>query len=202
MSKKKIKLSSGDKLSIFIASIALISALFTTYIQFFHKTTDLRIGSIDLSSVNDTLSKQADINILLLNTGTNPIAFTKWNSFLSTNESMTNGTCYNSNINPDNTAIYTYGCGSNINEVIEPNFVDFIDLQLKINNTKLTEYFEKNDLDENDGKPYLNLGVNLEFVDSNGKKVFKELILGDVQFNDYGTSITTYNKEPKELKIY
>ena len=89
MSKKKIKLSPGDKLSIFIASIALISAIFTTYIQFFHKTTDLRIGSIDFSTANDSLSKQVDINILLLNTGTNPVALTEWYSFLSANESLT-----------------------------------------------------------------------------------------------------------------
>jgi len=202
MAKKKIKLSPGDKLSIFIASIALVSAIFTTYIQFFYKTTDLRIGSIDLQSVNDTLSKQVDINILLLNTGTNPIAFTKWYSFLSANESLTNGTCYNNNIIPNNTALYTYGCGSNINEVIEPNFVDFIDLYLTIDNSILIEYIEKNGVEKNDEKPYLNLGVYLEFVDSNGKKVDKEIILGDVQFNDFGTSISTYNRDPKELKIY
>ena len=202
MSKKKIKLSPGDKLSIFIASIALISAIFTTYIQFFHKTTDLRIGSIDFSTANDSLSKQVDINILLLNTGTNPVALTEWYSFLSANESLTKGICYNNNINPDNTAIYTYGCGSNINEIIEPNVVEFIDLHLQISSNKLAEYIEVNSEGESDDSPYLNVGINMQFVDSNGKRVVKEITIGEIQFNDYGSSATMYRKKPKELIIY
>jgi hypothetical protein len=202
MAKKKIKLSPGDKLSIFIASIALITAIFTTYIQFFHKTTDLRIGNIDFSTVSDTLSKQVDINILLLNAGTNPVALTEWYSFLSANESLTKGICYNNNINPQNTAIYTYGCGSNINEIIEPNIVEFIDLNLEISNSKLAEYVENNKEVESDESPYLNVGIHLSFVDSNGKKVSKEIIIGDLQFNENSTTATTYIKKPKELIIY
>ena len=83
MTKKKIILSPGDKLSIFIASIALISAIFTTYIQFFHKTTAFRIGTINMEQTNDSLTKQLDISVLLINTGTNPVAYDTWNTFLS-----------------------------------------------------------------------------------------------------------------------
>ena len=64
MTKQKVILSPGDRLSIFIASIALISAIFTTYIQFFHKTTEFRIGSIDLLLTKDSLNKQLDILFL------------------------------------------------------------------------------------------------------------------------------------------
>ena len=202
MFKMKIKLSPGDKLSIFIASIALISAIFTTYIQFFHKTTDLRIGNIDFTHISDTLSKQVDINILLLNTGTNPVALTEWYSFLSANESLTKGTCYGNNINVGNAALYTYGCGSNINEIIEPNDVEFIDLHLAISNIKLSEYIENNEDNETNDSPYLKLGIYLKFVDSNGKKTAKELIIGDIQFNDNSTLTRFYNLDSKELTIY
>jgi hypothetical protein len=202
MSNRKINLSSGDKLSIFIASIALISALFTTYIQFFHKTTAFRIGHFDFLHSEDSLSQHVDINILLMNTGTNPVALTEWNSFLSANESLTNGTCYYDNINLGNSALYTYGCRSHINEIIEPNVVEFIDLHLAISNIKLSDYMELNEDDETNDSPQFRLGVYLKFVDSNGKKVDKELIIGDIQFNDKSTLSRYFILDQKELTIY
>lgn len=123
MVKKKFKLSAGDKLSIFIASIALISAIFTTYIQFFHKTTEFRIGSVDFSNTKDSLNKQIDISILLINTGTNPVAFPEWYTYLSSDESLTEGVCYGNSINPQNTGLYTFGCSSRSKTIIEPNTV-------------------------------------------------------------------------------
>lgn len=203
MTKMKFKLSPGDKLSIFIATVALFSTIFTTYIQFFHKTTDLQIGNIDLTAnTTDSLNQNLDINILLLNTGENPVALTEWYTFLSADESLPKGACYNNNINRENNALYTFGCGTNINQIIEPNMVEFIDLGLTISNIKLSEYIEINSKRDNNESPYLNVGMHLTFVDSNGKKVAKEMILGDVQFFEKASIITMFNKNQKELKIY
>jgi len=102
----------------------------------------------------------------------------------------------------NNTALFTYGCGSNINEIIEPNDVEFIDLQLAISNIKLSEYIESNENGETNDSPYLKLGIYLKFVDSNGKKVSKELIIGDIQFNDNSTLTRLFNLDLKTLTIY
>ena len=202
MAKKKIKLSAGDKLSIFIASIALISAIFTTYIQFFHKATEFRIGSVDFSNAKDSLNTQLDISVLLINTGTNPVAFPEWYTFLSSDESLTEGVCYGNSINPQNTGLYTYGCSSIINIIIEPNTVEFVDLKLKISNDILAEYIELNQGNESDEIPFINVGIWMTFIDSNGKKVKKEIIIGAVQYSDYSYANRIDVKSQKELKIY
>ena len=202
MVKKKIKLSAGDKLSIFIASIALISAIFTTYIQFFHKATEFRIGSVDFSNAKDSLNTQLDISVLLINTGTNPVAFPEWYTFLSSDESLTEGVCYGNSINPQNTGLYTYGCSSIINIIIEPNTVEFVDLKLKISNDILAEYIELNQGNESDEIPFINVGIWMTFIDSNGKKVKKEIIIGAVQYSDYSYANRIDVKSQKELKIY
>ena len=202
MVKKKIKLSAGDKLSIFIASIALISAIFTTYIQFFHKATEFRIGSVDFSNAKVSLNTQLDISVLLINTGTNPVAFPEWYTFLSSDESLTEGVCYGNSINPQNTGLYTYGCSSMINIIIEPNTVEFVDLKLKISNDILAEYIELNQGNESDEIPFINVGIWMTFIDSNGKKVKKEIIIGAVQYSDYSYANRIDVKSQKELKIY
>jgi len=202
MVKKKIKLSAGDKLSIFIASIALISAIFTTYIQFFHKATEFRIGSVDFSNAKVSLNTQLDISVLLINTGTNPVAFPEWYTFLSSDESLTEGVCYGNSINPQNTGLYTYGCSSIINIIIEPNTVEFVDLKLKISNDILAEYIELNQGNESDEIPFINVGIWMTFIDSNGKKVKKEIIIGAVQYSDYSYANRIDVKSQKELKIY
>ena len=54
------------------------------------------------------------------------------------------------NINPDNTAIYTYGCGSMINEILEPGMIEFIDLSLEISDGMLARYLELNTVEGSD----------------------------------------------------
>ena len=201
MAKTKFKLSAGDKLSIFIASIALVSAIFTTYIQFFHKTTEFRIGSIDFSQTKDSLNKQLDISVLLINTGTNPVAFPEWYTFLSADGSLTEGICYGSNINPQNDVIYTFGCSSRSKIIIEPNTVEFVDLKLIISNENLKKFKELNPGSESEETPYINVGTRMTFIDSNGKEVQKEIIFGAVQFTDYYAS-KSFKRSPKELIVY
>ncbi len=202
MVKKKFKLSAGDKLSIFIASIALISAIFTTYIQFFHKTTEFRIGSVDFSNTKDSLNKQIDISILLINTGTNPVAFPEWYTFLSSDESLTEGVCYGNSINPQNTGLYTFGCSSRSKTIIEPNTVEFVDLKLIISNENLAKFLEVNQRSESDETPYINVGIMMNFIDSNGKEVKKEFIIGAVQYTDNSYGSITYEITQKELTVY
>ena len=149
MAKAKFVLSPADKLSILIATIALISTFFTIYIQFFYRTTNLQVGSISIAQAQDSLSKSLDIDVLFLNSGTNPVAFTKWHSFLSADKSLTKGTCYSNMINLENTALYSYGCDTNINEVIEPNTAEFVKLNLVINKNILHKYIELNTGDNN-----------------------------------------------------
>ena len=69
MAKAKFVLSPADKLSILIATIALISTFFTIYIQFFYRTTNLQVGSISIAQAQDSLSKSLDIDVLFLNSG-------------------------------------------------------------------------------------------------------------------------------------
>ena len=202
MTKKKFKLSAGDKLSIFIASIALISAIFTTYIQFFHKTTEFRIGSIDFSQTTDPLNKQLDISVLLINTGTNPVAFPEWYTFLSADESVTKGICYGNSINTENNGLYTFGCSSRSKIIIEPNTVEFVDLKLIISNENLAEFIELNQGSESEEIPYINVGMRMTFIDSNGQKVEKEMIFGAAQFTDYSYSSKSFKRTPKELIVY
>ena len=202
MAKTKFKLSAGDKLSIFIASIALVSAIFTTYIQFFHKTTEFRIGSIDFSQTKDSLNKQLDISVLLINTGTNPVAFSESYTFLSADGSLTEGICYGSNINIQNDVLYTFGCSSRSKIIIEPNTVEFVDLKLIISNENLAEYIELNQGSESDEIPYINVGMRMTLIDSNGTEVKKELIFGAFQYTDYSFTGRKYIKSMKELKVY
>ena len=202
MVKKKIKLSAGDKLSIFIASIALISAIFTTYIQFFHKATEFRIGSVDFSNAKDSLNTQLDISVLLINTGTNPVAFSEWYTFLSIDESMTDGACHNNNINPGNTGIYTFGCSSRSNIIIEPNTLEYADLKLQISSENFAEYIKLNQRNESNEPPFINVGIRMYFIDSNGKGVHKEIIIGAIQYAEYSTASRKYVKSQKELKVY
>ncbi|WP_115461676.1 hypothetical protein [Winogradskyella aurantiaca] len=202
MPKSKFLLSPADKLSILIATIALISTLFTIYIQFFYQVTSLQIGNTKIVSVNDSLSRKLDIDVLLLNSGTNPVAFTRWYSFLSADKSLTEGICYDGMFNLENTALYTSGCSTNINEVIEPNYVEFMSLELVIDNTILKKYIALNNKDEVDSNPYLNVGINLEFIDSNGEKKTKEIIIGMVQFSDEGTTVASFQTDPKNMIIY
>ena len=204
MTKQKVILSPGDRLSIFIASIALISAIFTTYIQFFHKTTEFRIGSVDFSNTKDSLNTQLDISVLLINTGTNPVAFPEWSTFLSSDESLTEGVCYEGNgqLNPNNTGLYTYGCSSRSNIIIETNTVEFVELKLKISNDTLTEFIALNPGNETDETPFINVGIRMKFIDSNGKKVIKEFIIGAVQYTDYSFASRIDVKSQKELKVY
>ena len=202
MTNKKIKLSAGDQLSIFIASIALVSAIFTTYIQFFHKTTEFRIGSIDFTQSKDSLNKQFDISVLLINTGSNPVAFPEWYTFLSADESVTEGICYNNNINPQNNGLYTFGCSSKSKIIIEPNTVEFVDLRLMISNENWAELIDLNQGSESEEIPYLNIGTRMTFIDSNGKKVEKEIIFGAAQFTDYSYASKSFKRLPKELIVY
>ncbi len=202
MAKKKIKLSPGDKLSIFIASIALISAIFTTYIQFFHKTTEFRIGTINLVQTKDSLTKQLNISVLLINTGTNPVAYNKWNTFLSADESLPQGSCYNGSISSENTGFYMSGCSSRSEIIIEPNTVEFVKLKLVISNDDLAEYIKLNQGKISGPTPYINVGMRMTFIDSNGKIKAKEIIFGAVYYNDYGSGYKSYIKPTKELKIY
>ena len=203
MAKKKIKLSPGDKLSIFIASIALISAIFTTYIQFFHKTTEFRIGDFDFTHTKDSLNKQFEINLLLINTGTNPVAFSEWYTFLSVDGSMTNGACHVNNIDPGNTNIYTFGCSTRSNIIIEPNTLEYTDLKLQISNEKFAEYIKLNQRNESNEPPFINVGVSMNFIDSNGKIKSKEIIFGAIYYNYYGGSgYQSHLKSAKEFKIY
>jgi len=202
MAKKKIKLSPGDKLSIFIASIALISAIFTTYIQFFHKTTEFRISDVDFSHTKDSLNKHLDISVLLINTGTNPVAFSEWYTFLSVDESMTEGACHNNNINPGNTGIYTSNCFTRSKIIIEPNTLEYADLKLQISNEKFAEFIKLNQRNESNEPPFINIGIRMYFIDSNGKGVHKEIIIGAIQYAEYSTSAQEYDKSQKELKVY
>jgi len=202
MTKKKIILSPGDKLSIFIASIALISAIFTTYIQFFHKTTAFRIGTINMEQTNDSLTKQLDISVLLINTGTNPVAYDTWNTFLSADESLP-GYCYTGSIDSQNNGFYMSGCSSRSEIIIEPNTVEFVSLKLVISNEDLAEYIKFNQINISDPTPYINVGVKMTFIDSNGKIKSKEIIFGAVYYNDSGgRGNKVYAKSAKEFKIY
>ncbi|MDB9961033.1 hypothetical protein OAD62_02975 [Oceanihabitans sp.] len=203
MAKKKLKLSPGDKLSIFIASIALISAIFTTYIQFFHKTTEFRIGTINLVKTNDSLSKQLNISMLLINTGTNPVAYNTWNTFLSADESLPKGSCYTGSIGSQNNGFYMFGCSSRSEIIIEPNTVEFVNLKLVISNDDLAEYMKLNQIKISDPTPYINVGARMTFIDSNGEIKSKEIIFGAVYYNDSGGSgHRIYVKPTKEFKIY
>jgi len=202
MAKKKIKLSPGDKLSIFIASIALISAIFTTYIQFFHKTTEFRIGDFDFTHTKDSLNKQLDISVLLINTGTNPVAFSEWYTFFSVDGSMTDGACHNNNIDPGNTSLYTSSCFTRSNIIIEPNTLEYADLKLQISNEKFAEYVKLNQRNESNEPPFIKVGVKMYLIDSNGKGVYKEIIIGAIQFAEYSTVARKYDKSQKELKVY
>jgi|GEM_PF-6727184 len=203
MAKKKIKLSPGDKLSIFIASIALISAIFTTYFQFFHRTTEFRIGNVDYSNRRDSLKAELDISVLLINTGTNPVAFPEWYTFFSADGSFTEGVCYgNGLLNPLNTKIYTWGCSSKSNRIIEPNTLEFVNIKLEISNDILEEYLEVNQGSETDEAPFIKIGVRMYFIDSNGQKAIKEFIIGAIQYTDNSISSRMNELLPKELKIY
>ena len=205
MAKKKIKLSPGDKLSIFIASIALISAIFTTYIQFFHKTTEFRIGDVTLVQTQDSLTKQLNISVLLINTGTNPVAYNQWNTFLSADGSLPNGQCFTGSIgSQDDYELYFFGCGSISEIIIEPNTVEFVKLKLEINNNDLAEYMKLNQGTISTGQmPFIDVGMKMTFIDSNGKIKSKEIIFGAVYYNDFGSGFKSYVPSlAKELKIY
>ena len=204
--KKIFKLSAGDKLSILIASIALMSAIFTTYIQFFHKTTEFRIGTITLDQTSDSLTKQLNISALLINTGTNPVAYNKWNTFLSADGSLPKGAClegYNDMESSEYVGLYMYGCGTTSETIIEPNTVEFVSLKLVISNEDLAEYIKFNQINISDPTPYINVGVKMTFIDSNGKIKSKEIIFGAIYYNYYGGSgYQSHLKSAKEFKIY
>jgi hypothetical protein len=204
MAKKKIKLSPGDKLSIFIASIALISAIFTTYIQFFHKTTEFRIGNVTIAQTADSLTIQSNISVLLINTGTNPVAYNAWNTFLSADGSLPNGQCYTGSI--DATwlpGFYFSSCTSTSETIIEPNTVEFVKLKLEISKDDLAEYKKLNQGTISAGQtPFIDVGIKMSFIDSNGKKKSKEIIFGAVYYNGYGHGFKYYVKPAKEFKIY
>lgn len=202
MAKNKIKLSAGDKLSIFIASVALISAIFTTYIQFFHKSTELRIGSIDFLQTQDSLNKELEISVLLINTGTNPVAFSEWFTFLSADETLTKGVCYGNDINPKSNGLYTFGCSSRSKIIIEPNTVEFVDLKLKISNENYVEFIALNQASKSEEIPYVNVGIWMTFIDSNGNEVVKEILIGALQYSAYSMASKSYKRSPKELIVY
>ena len=206
MARKKIRLSPGDKLSIFIASIALISAIFTTYIQFFHKTTEFRIGTITLDQTTDSLTKQLNINALLINTGTNPVAYIQWSTFLSADESLPKGTCFGGNIVMEGNefdGFYMYGCNTRSEIIIEPNTVEFVKLKLEISNDDLAKYIKLNQTNISGSAPLINVGVSMKFIDSNGKIKSKEIIFGAVYYNGFGAGFKSYVPSlAKELKIY
>ena len=202
MERKKLRLSAGDKLSIFIASIALISAIFTTYIQFFHKTTEFRISDVDFSRTEDSLNKQFEINLLLINTGTNPVAFSEWYTFFSVDGSMTDGACHNNNIDPGNTSLYTSSCFTRSNIIIEPNTLEYTDLKLQISNEKFAEYIKLNQRNESEGPPFIDIGIEMNFIDSNGKGVNKEIIIGAIRYSENSVSTEVYDISQKELKVY
>ena len=205
MAKKKIKLSPGDKLSIFIASIALISAIFTTYIQFFHKTTEFRIGDVTLVQTQDSLTKQLDISVLLINTGTNPVAYNQWNTFLSADGSLPNGQCHTGSIGSASLPeLYFSGCISRSETIIEANAVEFVKLKLEISNDDLAEYMKLNQGTISAGPtPFIDIGIKMTFIDSNGKIKTKEIIFGAVYYNGFGAGWKSYVPSlAKELKIY
>ncbi len=200
--KKKNKRDSKANINwSFILSIfALLISFITLYMQYYYEKTSLQIGNIHLSDISDTLYENRTVNIklLLLNTGTNPIAFTESYSFISTNESLPNNRYYDSNILPNNSAIYTC-CYSNINKVVEPNSVQFIDLNLTIKKENLDQYITLNKLDQ---RNYLNIGLHLIFVDSNGEKIIKELVVGKTQFNNKHTIFKEYKGQEHGLTFY
>lgn len=202
MVKKKTKLSLRDWLSISFSLIALILSTLSIYIQFFYEKTNLQVGDVYLSSfrdINDTTYSKINVRLLLLNTGTNPVAFTQWASFLSADGSLPNGAYFNKNISYVNPSIYT-NIGENIDEIIASNSVKYSDLNLFISNDKLYNFIKTNENDLDGKNPYLHLGIKITFVDSNGKHTTKEIIIGDVQFNI--KHIMLRNTQPKELKIY
>ena len=200
----KIKLSPGDKLSIFIASIALISAIFTTYIQFFHKTTEFRIGNVTLNQTSDSLTIQLNISVLLINTGTNPVAYNQWSTFLSADGSLPNGQCYTGSIDSSPHGFYFSNCSSISETIIEPNTVEFVKLKLEISKDDLAEYKKLNQGTISAGQtPFIDVGIKMSFIDSNGEKKSKEIIFGAIYYNYYGGSgYQSHLKSAKEFKIY
>jgi len=205
MAKKKFKLSAGDKLSIFIASIALMSAIFTTYIQFFHKTTEFRIGNVTLAQTRDSLTIQLNISVLLINTGTNPVAYNEWQTFLSADGSLPNGQCYVGNIDSTpNPEFYFSSCKSISETIIEPNTVEFVKLKLEISNDDLAKYKKLNQGSITaDLNPFIDVGIWMSFIDSNGKIKSKEIIFGAVYHTGLSYGFKSYVPSiAKELKIY
>ena len=202
MERKKLRLSAGDKLSIFIASIALMSAIFTTYIQFFHKTTEFRMSYIYFINTADSLNKGLDISLILMNTGTNPVGFSNWSTFLSIDKSKTNGFCYQENINAQNTGLYHFGCATRSNIIIEPNTLEYINLKLQISHEKFAEYIKLNQRNESEEPPFIDIGIEMNFIDSNGKGVNKEIIIGAIRYSENSVSTEVYDISQKELKVY
>lgn len=115
---------------------------------------------------------------------------------------MTEGICYNNNINPQNNGLYTFGCSSRSKIIIEPNTVEFVDLKLIISNENLAEFIASNQGSESEEIPYINVGTRMTFIDSNGKEVKNEIIFGAVQFTDYSYTSKSFKKSPKELIVY
>jgi len=204
MAKKIFKLSSGDKLSIFIASIALISAIFTSYIQFFHKTTEFRIGNVTLNQTSDSLTIQLNISVLLINTGTNPVAYNQWSTFLSADGSLPNGQCYTGSIDSSPHGFYFSNCSSISETIIEPNTVEFVKLKLEISKDDLAEYKKLNqDMISAGPNPFLDVGIRMSFIDSNGEIKSKEIIFGAVYHTNMGSGYKSYvHFIAKDLKIY
>ncbi|PQJ79100.1 hypothetical protein [Polaribacter porphyrae] len=203
MKKNKIIVSS-DKFSIFIASMALIATVFTTYIQFFHKNTNFSIGDINSTlSQNDSLNTTFDIEILFLNTGKNPVAIKKWSTFLSSDKSKPQGVCYSNSIFPTNNSLFTFSCNSNINKIVEPNTLNFIKLNLNIDKNQLKKYAKTNNVNTEENKFEVYLGVVLKFIDSQGKKITNELIIRKITFFKSNNILQEDIKiEKDELKIY
>ena len=77
-----------------------------------------------------------------------------------------------------------------------------MDLKLIISNENLAEYIELNQGSESDEIPYINVGMRMTLIDSNGTEVKKELIFGAFQYTDYSFTGRKYIKSMKELKVY
>lgn len=77
-----------------------------------------------------------------------------------------------------------------------------MDLKLIISNENLAKFLEVNQRSESDETPYINVGIMMNFIDSNGKEVKKEFIIGAVQYTDNSYGSITYEITQKELTVY
>lgn len=77
-----------------------------------------------------------------------------------------------------------------------------MDLKLRISNDDLAEFIALNGENESDEIPYMHVGLKMHFIDSNGVKVVKELIIGAIQYTTNSTLSKSDGNSLKELEVY